>query len=160
MASSSNDWILIKAMQTILDTGHSWFLERMLYHASLEIFIIEGIKSAEPETVRIGDVNLGEGYSIQVTGQSRRFAIVLENVLAYQVTNESYTSGDNYEIRTPGKLCKYERSRYLDFVRSSTLIESFSTGNYTHFGLHLEDDIVDVVTQSEPKIKLLPTDNV
>jgi hypothetical protein len=146
-------------MKTILDTGHSWLLESMLYHDSLEILLIEGIKCAEPEKLKIANVELGEGYSIEVTDQSRRFAIVFQDVLTYQVTNESYTSGDEYEIRTPGVLCKYERSRYLDFVRSSTLIESFSTGNYFHFGLLLEDDIVDVVTQSEPKIVPLPLGN-
>lgn len=142
-------------METILDAGHSWFLERLAYHDALEIYIVEGIQSAEPQKIQITGVGLGEGYSTDVTEKSRHFLVVFENVLAYQVTNESYMTRDEYEIKTKGVLCKYERSRYLDFIQSWTLIDSLRAGAYTHFGLVLEDDIIDVVAEAEPRIKQL-----
>jgi hypothetical protein len=86
---------------------------------------------------------------------SRHFVVVFEDVIAYQVTNESFTTANQYEVRTKGVLCKYERSQYLDFTRSSTLIDSLRPNAYIHFGLILQDDIIDVVAESEPRIEAL-----
>lgn len=142
-------------MESILDTGHSWRLERLAYRDALEIYIVEEIKSAKPRKIQIAGVDLGEGYSIEVTETSRHFLIIFEDVVAYQVTNESYTTGEEYEIRTKGVLCKYERSHYLDFIRSWTLIDSLRANAYTHFGLVLQDEIIDVVAEAEPRIDAL-----
>lgn len=142
-------------MDTILENGHSWFLERLVYGDALEIHIVEGIRSAEPQKIRVAGVDLGEGYSTDVSEKSRHVLVIFEDVFAYQVTNESYMTRDEYEIRTKGVLCKYERSRYLDFIKSWTLIDSLRASAYTHFGLILEDDIVDVVAEKEPRIEQL-----
>lgn len=139
-------------METVLDTGHSWLLEGLVYRDALEIHVVEGIRSAEQQKLQIAGVDLGEGYSINVTEKSRHFLVVFEDVLAYQVLNESYTTADEYEIRTKGVLCRYERSHYLDFIQSSTLIDSFRLNAYTHFALVLQDDIIDVIAELEPKI--------
>ena len=139
-------------MGTILDTGHSWLLERLTYRDGLQIYVVEGIRSAEPQKLQIASVDLGEGYSTDVNEESRHFLVVFEHVLAYQVLNESYTTRDEYEIRTNGVLSRYERSHYLDFIRSATLIDSLRANAYTHFALTLQDDIIDVIAESEPKI--------
>lgn len=139
-------------METILDTGHSWLLESLIYRDALQVHVVEGIRSAEPEKLKIAGVDLGEGYAIDVNEESRHFSVVFEDVIAYQVLNESYTSCDEYEIKTEGVLCRYERSHYLDFIRSSTLIDSLRANAYTHFALTLQDDIIDVITESEPRI--------
>lgn len=142
-------------MESILDTGHNWRLERLAYRDALEIYIVEGIKSVKPQKIQIAGVDLGEGYSTEVTETSRHFLVVFEDVVAYQVTNESYTTGDEYEVRTKGVLSKYERSRYLDFIRSQTLIDSLRPNAYTHFSLNLQDDAIDVVAEAEPRIEQL-----
>lgn len=139
-------------MKSIFDSGHSWFLERLAYRDALEIHIIEGIRSAKPRQINIAGVDLGEGYSTDITEKSRHFLVVFEDVLAYQVLNESYATVDEYEIRTKGVLCRYERSHYLDFIRSSTLIDSLRENAYAHFALNLQDDIIDVIAESEPRI--------
>ncbi len=143
-------------METILNTGQSWFLERLRYHVALEISIVEGIRSAEPQKIQIAGVDLGEGYLTDITEKSRRFLVVFEDVLVYQVAKESFTMRDEYEIRTNGVLCKYERSRYLDFIRSWTLIDSLRASAYKHFGLILEDDTIDVIAEADPRIEQIP----
>ena len=140
-------------METILDTGHSWFLERLGYcDFTLQVCVVEGMAS-EPKNIHVAGIELGEGRSIDVRSDSRRFTIFFEDVLAYQITNESYTKGDDYEIKTKGALCKYERSRYSDFVRAWTLIDSIRGDKYIHFGLLLEDDVIDVISEAEPRIE-------
>lgn len=151
-AFSGGSW---KIMKTILDTGHSWSLERLAYGDALEIYIVEGIMSVEPQKIEIAGVNLGEGYSTEVSETSRHFVVVFEDVIACQVSNESYKTGDEYEVRTSGVLCKYERSHYLDFIRSWTLIDSLRANAYAHFGLVLQDHIIDVVAEAEPRIDAL-----
>ncbi len=142
-------------MKTILDSGHSWFLEQLKYDDSdrLEIIIVEGIRAKHPSKIEIAGTDLGEGYSIDVTGDSRYFLLVFENVLAYQVTYESYTYGDEYEIKSKGVLGKYKRSRYLDYIREWTLIDKIIEDDYSHFGLFLEDHIIDVIVLQDPIIE-------
>lgn len=139
-------------MNTILDTGHNWTLERLEYGDALQIYIVEGIISAKPQQIQIAGVNLGEGYSTDVNETSRHFVIVFQDVIAYQVRNESYTTEEENEVRTQGVLCRYEHSHYLDYIRSSTLIDFLRGSSYTHFGLTLQDEIIDVVAEAEPRI--------
>ena len=139
-------------MKSILDS-HSWFLERIAYHDALEIHILEGVRSAAPQQIQIAGVDLGEGYATDITENSRRVLVVFENIAAYQVTNESYTTADEYEIGTKGVLRKYDRSHYLDFVRRSTLINSLLAHAYTHFRLVLVDDVIDVIAKAGPRIE-------
>lgn len=142
-------------MNTILDTGHSWALERLDYGDALQIYIVEGIISAEPQQIEIAGIDLGEGYLADVNETSRHFVVVFEDVIAYQVTNESYTTGNKNEVRTQGVLCRYEHSQYLDFIRSSTLIDLLRGNSYKHYGLILQDEIIDVITEVEPRIDSL-----
>jgi hypothetical protein len=54
-------------MQTILDSGHSWFLERVLYHNSLEVYIVEGIRSAELQRIEIDGIDAQMGIFLVLT---------------------------------------------------------------------------------------------
>jgi hypothetical protein len=143
-------------METILDTGNSWFLERMLFDDLLRVFIVEGIRSAVPEELSIGGVDLGTAYPTDITESSRHFLVSFEDVLAYQVTNESLTTGDEYELGGKGVLRRYGRSRYLDFIRSSSLIDSIGPAAYEHFKLILVDEVVDVIAGTEPTLQEVP----
>jgi hypothetical protein len=78
--------------------------------------------------------------------------VKFEDVIAYQIRDESFTYGDEYEKRTEGALCKYERSRYLDYVKSHSLIDALRENQYAHYGLMLEDEIIDVISETEPKV--------
>jgi hypothetical protein len=146
-------------MQSILETNDSWFLERLVYTDHLSLILVEGIKSSLME-ITVGDINLGEGRSIDVTDKSRRITVSFEDVIAYQLQNESFTYRDQYEQGTEGILRVYERSRYLDFVRSHSLIDALRENRYTHYSLILIDEIIDVISGAEPELSEEPLDEV
>jgi len=149
-----------QSMETILDTGSCWFLERALYPDILKIYVVEGVLSSEPQKLNISGVDLGTAYATVITEASRRYLVSFENVLAYQITRESLTRGED-NVTATGTLRAYERSDYLDFVRSSTLVDAIGPETYTHFSLVLVDDVVDVIAGKEPSIEQMagpPTD--
>ena len=142
-------------METILDTGGSWFLERLLFGDVLDIYIVEGITSRQPENLNIAGVDLGFAYSADITEESRHSLVSFREVLAYHVTTESLAIGDEDEADDNGILRAYDRSSYLDFVRSSTLIDSLRPGAYAHYRLALVDEVVDVIGETKPTIETL-----
>jgi hypothetical protein len=142
-------------METILDTGGSWFLERLLFADGIKIYIVEGVKSAHPQTLNIAGIDLGTAYSTDITDASRHCLVSFKEVLAYQVTSESLTTGDENDVGDTGVLRSYDRSAYQDFVRSSSLIDSLRPGTYTHYRLVLVDDVVDVIAEREPTVENL-----
>lgn len=122
----------------------------MRYH--LEIAIVEGIRAEKPSRIEIGNTYLGEGYRIEITNTSRYFLVIFEDVLACQMTNKSYARRDDYEIRSQGVVTRYERSRYMDYIRESTWIDKLSGNEHYHTGLILADHIIDVIACEEPII--------
>lgn len=77
-------------METILDDGHSWFLESLSFGDTLRVMVVEGIKAQVPTDVIIEGKNLGKGYEIEIKPESRKVEIVFEDVFVYQCTRESY----------------------------------------------------------------------
>ena len=143
-------------MKSILAEAKCWFLERLDYEgARLLIEVTEGIVVSVPQDVSIDDVGtIGGARSIEVTNQSRRVRVQFSNVLAYQVTDESYESGDPGQVE--GQiLCKHTGSAYLQYVLQNTLIEDLVDDPAQHYSLNLADDIIEVITTTEPSIGLI-----
>jgi len=137
-------------MQTILDTGYSWFLEKLVYEEKLEIYILEAKLSNKPKELIINKISFGKSYTLNIA--DRRFIITFEQVLAYHMAEENYTFTNDYDIKSKGVICKYERSHYLDFIKVSSLIDSLKSKQYVHYGLILENHIIDIICLTEPKI--------
>src|SRR5262245_19578368 len=142
-------------METILDSGGSWYLERLLSGDVLKIYIVEGIRSQQPQNLNIAGIDLRTAYSTDITDASRHCLVSFREVLAYQVTSESLTTEDENEVGDTGMLRTYDVSAYLDFIRSSTLIDSLRPDNYAHYRLLLVDEVVDVIAETEPTIENL-----
>ena len=148
-------------MKNILAEAKCWFLERLDYEgARLLIEVTEGIVASVPQDVSIDDVStdLGEfidgARPIEVTNQSRRVRVQFSNVLAYQVTDESYDNADPGQV--DGQiLCKHTGSAYLQYVLQNTLIEDLVDDPAQHYSLNLADDIIEVITTTEPSISLI-----
>jgi len=135
----------------ILDSSRFWFLESLRYtQETLELSIAEGILS-EPHQIEVLGVDAGKGHSIEVQPFSRRLAIRFSNVFAYQVYEESLSHPEKYEPKGHGILREYRRSEYLEYLTSATSLSALRT-SYRHFGVILEDDIVDVVADREPEL--------
>ena len=52
-------------------------------------------------------------------------------------------------------LCQYADSAYLEYVIKNSLISDLVDDLVSHYSLNLADDIIDVITTTEPSIELV-----
>jgi len=146
-------------VKSILAEAEWWFLERLDYKGALLVVeVAEGIVSSVPENVSIDDAGTIDGARpIEVTDQSRHVRVEFTNVLAYQVTDESYAvpASEKTEEVDGQILCRHTSSEYLEHVRKNSLIKHLVDDPVHHYRLGLADDIIDVITISEPRLEML-----
>ena len=146
-------------MKNILAQSEWWFLERLDYvGARLVVEMVEGCVSSVSENVSIdGAGTVPDASPIEVTDQSRRVRVVFSNILAHQVTDESYAepaSGKMEEVA--GRiLCQHTGSEYLEYVQQNSLIKHLVDDPVQHYSLNLADDIIDVITTTNPSVDLI-----
>ena len=80
------------SIQNILAESNHWFLGKLNYEdALLCLEMTEGIVSSRIKDIKINDLaRIKDCSPIEITNQSRRIQITFPNVLAYQLTDESY----------------------------------------------------------------------
>ena len=141
-------------MKSILAEAEWWFLERLGYEGALLVVeVAEGIVSSVPEDVSIDDAGIiGGARPIEVTDKSRRVRVQFSNVLAYQVTDESYAVPASGKIEEVGGqiLCRHTGSEYLEYVQQNSLIKHLVDDPVHHYSFNLVDDIIEVITTSDP----------
>ena len=144
-------------MQSLLADSNYWFLGNLNYvDALLNLEIAEGIVSSSNKDIKIDDLGTIEDCSpIEITDQSRRVQIKFSNVLAYQVTDESYWASENQDVITKNILCMHNNSEYLQYVMENSIIKECVDNPVKHYSLTLADDIIDVITTSEPSLRLV-----
>lgn len=94
---------------------------------------------------------------------SRCWEICFPQYLIYQVRNESYTVWNDYEIRRGRALILFERSRLLDYLKTVLTCRRWEDGTwypgeYRHYGIYTEDQIIDVISHTEPQIRRIVPD--
>ncbi len=91
-----------------------------------------------------------------ITETGIKLKIQFDNYLMHMTRDESYTMGDEYEIRKGMWLIKFEKSRFLDLNDSDTVITTnnlFDTpGQRSHYGIYTWDYLIDVITYNAPMI--------
>ena len=146
-------------MESMLAQSEWWFLERLNYvGALLVVEVVEGREASVSKNVSIdGAGTVPDARPIEVTDQNRRVRIQFSNVLVYQVTDESYGASDLGKTKEiDGKtLCHHNESAYLQYVLQNTLIEHLVDDPAQHYSLNLADDIIEVITTTEPSIDLI-----
>lgn len=86
----------------------------------------------------------------------RVYEIAFHDYVLYQNRNESYTVWDDYEIRKGNYLIIFEKSRLLDFYEDVLFDfddEETKRDKRKHYGIYTENHILDVISNSEPKIR-------
>lgn len=97
---------------------------------------------------------LNESKRIEVTDNSARYEIVFDDYIAYAVTNESYSDG--IEGSFEGTLARvYSESAFLNYISQVTLASADYPGSFVHYGFCCLNQIIDVVSERPPKVKLI-----
>ena len=89
------------------------------------------------------------------------YEIIFDDYIIYQNRNESYTVWDDYEIRKGNYLIIFEKSRLLDYYQGVIFDfdnEEIRTSQRRHYGIYTENHIIDVISNSKPKIQKICID--
>ncbi|MGG0847798.1 hypothetical protein [Peribacillus simplex] len=102
---------------------------------------------ADERTTNYSSIDVDETFPV--------IRIEFDWYISYSVRNESFTMLDEYEEFKGGIFCIYSKSRYLDFVKLSTIASDFHPEPYKHYGINALNHIIDVVSTDPPTISLI-----
>ena len=80
------------------------------------------------------------------------YEIVFPRYIIYQVRNESYCSYDDYEIRKGKTLHIYEKSKFIDYLKT-TVDHALFPDEWKHYGISSDNHSIDIVSHEKPIIK-------
>lgn len=111
------------------------------------------------ETLQIGKTIIEGLHSIDVDYKLPFIQLDFQWYIGYAITNESYTSFDEYE-RFDGRIFRiYSKSRYLDYINLSTIVTNEYPGTFKHYGVICLNHIVNVVSVEEPLVREIERKN-
>jgi hypothetical protein len=125
----------------------------------LRLVIEEARSDENPQTTKIGSLDLGETSGIVSDARCFAYELVFGRYVAYSVRDESFTQVDEEEVHTGRLACVYSKSKFLDYVRSSTFASDEYPGPITHYGFNCLNHIVDVAALGKPTITVIRTPN-
>lgn len=89
----------------------------------------------------------------EVEKDSSTIQLDFESYISYSIINESFTEIDKYEISEGERFRIFTKSRYLDFVKISTIAEDiFPNDPFIHYCIPCLNHIIDIISFEEPKI--------
>lgn len=142
-------------METLLDTAHSLLLESIQYSDErLKIDFLELFRNSTPENVQItNEVRIDNVHSIEPNENSRKFIVQFEEILTWQVVDESaYCFDENEILDSNGFLKVVSNSDYMQYVQKQFGWYEKVIGKTQHFRIWAENRIVDIVSTMEPQI--------
>jgi hypothetical protein len=144
-------------MKTILDNCKTLFLEGLLYTETLQIVVSEGFVLDKTQSIQVGQKTIEDVRSIEKIENSSQFKIEFnfQDLINFQVINESYTSLDKNEIRdTDGFIQIVSQSQYMDFVENHHgWYKDILNNEAKLYRIWTEDEVIDVVSIKEPRIE-------
>lgn len=143
-------------MKTVLESGHTWFLEAatQLPSGELCIRLVEGMKGKERLPVNVGDQLLGLYFPVTIEPESRVVEVRFPNALALFTYNESYDVKDSELVAEEGRLVlrKVKASSFRAYAASSTNAFELCREPVTEWLLWTENQIFQVVASGEPLV--------
>jgi len=147
-------------METLLDSGETWFLESFSQRPNgpLVIRVAEGVTASPAQSVDVAGQSLGPFMGIGVTSASRCVEIRFADPLGFFTHREDFDSLDP-------KLAWDDRGTYLRQVLASSLrgyaevatgILGVWYGTLQQYFLWTEDQIFQVFCTSPPEVILVP----
>ncbi len=143
-------------MKTILDTSHSLLLESIQYDdEGLKIEFLELFRNSEPENIQISnDITINDAYAIEPNENSKKFIVHFEEILTWQVVDESaYCYDENEILDSDGFLKVVDNSDYMQYARKQFGWYEEVIGKTQHFRIWSENRIVDIISAIEPQIR-------
>lgn len=143
-------------MKTLLDDLYTSFLHAAIYaDGDLRIIVAEGFRAAEPEDITIGGHIIKGTYAINSLEESRLVEVRFNRPIAWQLVDESFTAGNEYEVREDMfALQVLTQSRYLDYVRANHgWFEEVGRGPGKHYRVWTENEVIDVVACAAPTVE-------
>jgi hypothetical protein len=143
-------------MKTLLDDFHASFLHATIYtEGELRIIVAEGFRAAEPEDITIGGHVIKGTYAIDTSEESRLVEVRFSRPIAWQLVDESFTAGNDYEVREDKfALQVLTQSRYLDYVKANHgWFEEMGRGPGKHYRVWTENEVIDVVACEDPTVE-------
>lgn len=119
---------------------------------NLRIFISRCKTSETSEEIVIGENLVKNVYSVDADMDLPILQIDFDSYIAYSVTNESYTSWDEYEVFEGKAFRIYTKSRYLDYIKVDTFAEGIFQGEFVHYGIVCLNHIINIVSVDKPII--------
>jgi hypothetical protein len=121
----------------------------------LLLVVQEAGASGHSEVTQIGEATFS-GYQDIVSGEKDlAYEVLFPNYISYAVTNEAFGIVDDAEVRSGRLFSIYTKSHFLNFVQASTLATEDYPGPFTHYQVNCLNHTIDVVSTSEPDIKVL-----
>jgi hypothetical protein len=121
----------------------------------LRLVLEEMVTGDAAEELLIGDVSLGPTHKVEHTEACRVFEVIWETYIAYGVVNESYGDADRGDVYEGRRFRCYAKSQFLEYVRRNTWGDDQYPGPSKHVAIVCEHHIVNVVSVSEPQLRLL-----
>lgn len=142
-------------MRTELDSikFYLWVVDSFVYkEGDVVIRLVEGCANETPEDFNVGDITIKDTYPINIKNDGRIFEIQFSNVLLFQAYDELRHIDDKYEQRDDGIIGRYSKSRLLDFVENSTMINVLETQEKNHYSVITGEFWFHIICSEEPKV--------
>jgi len=118
----------------------------------------ERFNNPEVENVKVGDVILNGFQKIEPTKNSKKYDVIFNRVVFFQVYDElRHIDGDGEQFDN-GVIRTYTKSNLLKYIEENTeikIIMGEHFDNLIHYCVKTSDDWFDIVTNSEPIIKIV-----
>lgn len=118
---------------------------------SLRIFVDRCKVSQQGEDIEMGKHIIRDAHPIEVDEELPIVQLDFDSYVSYSIINESFTVLDDYEIFEGNSFRIFKKSRYLDFINKSTIVNDvFPEEQLVHYEIACLDHIIDVISFDEP----------